>query len=69
MLAANSLAWLTRSNLCQVHHAPFGFAHDLLSENQDIVILQCEAGGGQRIENNIRQVIALADQWECFARE
>ena len=47
---------------CEIHCPSFGFGNDFLCENKNIVILKFDFIFLQGIKNNIRQVVAVADE-------
>ncbi len=55
----SSLRW---GDCRQIHRPPFGFGNDLLCENKNIVVLKFNFIFLQGIKNNIRQVVAVADE-------
>ena len=53
---------------CQIHHTPLGFGDDFLRKHKDVILLQDKVVFWKGGENNIRQVVALADERNAFER-
>jgi hypothetical protein len=56
---------LRRCDRCKIYRPPFGLGNYFLRENKDIVVLKCNFIFPQRIKNNIRQVVAVADEGDA----
>lgn len=52
----------------KVDQTPFGFADDLLRKHKNVVVLQFQFRSAQGVKNNIRQVVALADEGDILKR-
>lgn len=53
---------LRRRDRCEIHCPPFGFGNDLLRKDENIVVLKFNFIFLQGVKNNIRQVVAVADE-------
>ena len=53
---------LRRRDRSEVYCPPFGFADDLLGDNENVAILNLDICLAQTLDNNIRQVVVSADK-------